>query len=639
MPQYRRYLDFSGGLNDTVSELKRALNEGPEFLNVNLDRDGAVSKRLGSQKLTATQIGATLEGGAIFYFQPAGGTAVLVVVAGAKIVKYNGATWDTLYSTLTPNRIALLVPFKNLLYIANAIDNPLVYAPSVGGTNVFRPGQPAPATHPTFNANIAGAMTAGDILVRVRYVSPIDDSFVGEPDSEDGTTFTVSGTGGVRINIPVPPAPSAGSFRTAKRLIERTKVGGGVFFIDGYVNDATTTTYDIVQSDTALEGNDIAPDLGSRLVPSHLWPFCVSRNRIVGWNAAERRVEWSTIDEFGILPEAFREEDFQYLDITDGEDEPVACLPFADHVVFYCGRSLHRVFIDEGGQSAAFRLEGFQVGFPSPRGVIEIPGGHLAWSFKGPFLYDGDSFIPIGERIENFVKSLEASHLGDVYAVHRYDRRQIKFVLTGPGSSKGNIAALYHYRRASLNPEGFPVNHAWAIHDGFEAKSGTIGRDTSTKRDVEYSVDYNGFVRVEDIGNREDFQGDGRINGAFTTAWFDCDNPFFVKQFFDGWAVIQSEAAGNITVAWETEFQEGIGGSDLLNASEAVARFDTAVFDSSTFAGGQNRVIHFFIAQDGVVPEARYIRFRFSNSNADEPFTVLGVMVSYEPIRDRSERV
>lgn len=627
---YKAFLDFSGGVNDTFSDLRLERNEGPTFRNVNLDRDGAVSKRRGSQKLTALQIGAGAEGGGITYFKPTGGTAEIVVVAGTKIVRYTGV-WDVLYSTLTNNLIALLVAFKNLLYFNNGTDNPLVYVPFATGSKVWRPGQPAPATPVTLNSNIAGAMTVGDILVRVRYVGFVDDSFVGEPTPEFGTLLTVTASGGIRINVPV----YAGTdHRVAKRLIERTKVGGGTFFIDGYVANNTTTTYDIVQSDAALEGNFEAPDLGSRGLPPKLFPFCLAGNRIVGWNATNRRVEWSTIDEFGIQPEAFHEDDYQYLDITDGEDEPVACLRFADSVIFYCGRSMHRVYIDDGGQSSAFRLDTWEIGVPSARGAIEVPGGHLVWTFKGPFFFDGNALNPIGERIENFNLGLEAPALRSAFVVHRFDRRQVKFVVPSLGASHLDTAAIYHYRLSRGN--GI-VGQAWTFHDGFEAKSGAMGRDATTKRDVEYSVDYDGYVRIEDVTDNEDFQANGTIAAEFVTKWLDCDDPFFVKEFRHLWVVIQSEQAGNITVSWESEFGSGDAGTEVLDVGAAADVFDAAKFDVGRFAGGTNKVVHAWLAQDGVTLTGRHVRFRFSNSNAGEPFTILGFLVDYQPVRDRSD--
>jgi hypothetical protein len=627
---YKAFLDFSGGVNDTFSDLRLAQNEGPTFRNVNLDRDGAVSKRKGSQKLIVTQIGAGDEAGGMIYFQPTGGTAELVGVFGDAIVRFTGA-WDTLYTGLTNNKIALLVPFKNLLYINNGVDDPLVYVPFASpDPKVWRPGQPTPAGV-GFNSDIAGAMTTGDILVRIRFVGPVDDSFVGEPAPETGQLMTVSASGGIRVNLDVYIGTD---HRVEKRLIERTKVGGGAFYIDGYVNDNVTTTYDIVQPDSALEGNFQAPDLGSRGIPPKLFPFCLSGNRIVGWNAATRRVEWSNIDEFGLLPEAFHEDAYQYLDITDGEDEPVACVRFADQVVFYCGRSVHRVFIDDGGQSSSFRLDNWEVGIPSPRSAIEVPGGHIVWTYKGPYFFDGNVLDPIGGRIEELAASLEKPSLNQLYAVHRYDRRQIKFVLPTQGSSHLNMAAVYHYH---LERGSGHVGGAWTTHDGFEAKSGCMGRDASTKVDREFSGDYNGYVRIEDVGDVEDFVGTGKIEGSFTTRWLDMDDPFFVKEFRHIWVIIEAGNAGNITLQWESEFGDGDSGLAILTAATAASLFDSAIFDVSTFAGGQNKVVHTWLAQDGRPLIGRHVRFTLSNTNANEPFTILGFLVEYERVRDRSD--
>lgn len=635
--QYSIYFDFSGGRNDTFSELKIGDNEGPDFHNVNLDRDGAVSRRRGAAKLHATGFGAGNEVGMLFQFRPSAGTAELLAAAGTLLAKYDGATpWVTLKSALTNNQVMLPAPFRNLLYLQNNADNPLVYYPAYAGSpKVWRAGTPMPASSPTFNANIAGSIaTTGAILVRVRYVSPIDDGFVGEPDTDFGTSFTVTGSGGVRINIPV---YGGSDHVVAKRVIERTIVGGSIFYIDGYVNDNVTTTYDITQSDAALLGGLLGPDPGTRGVMPKLWPFATYGNRIIGADPTDiGKVVYSEIDEFGILPEAFPEDNYIYLEVEDFSDAPVACAKLGEFMVFYCGKSIHFVHVDDGGNASRRRLGGYDVGIPSPRGIVELPNGHIVWTYRGPYFFNGSDFIPIGERIENYTASLLKSQVSGVYAVHKYDRRQVKFVL--PISEAENTeAAVYHYRRATLAPEGFPVQHAWTTYGGIRAKSGAIGRDESTKQEVEWSGDYEGDVWVEDFGLADGHDAGGLVEARFQTKWFDGGNPFIGKDWLDAWFIITGEGAAALTCDWETEFGEGPSGSRVLDASTAAAVFDAAIFDTDVFASSATRFLHTQIAADGVGAVGKFIRFKISNTSNDEGFTVLGVILKWRPKMDRTD--
>lgn len=630
------YKDFSGGLNDTFSDLNVGVNEGFKYRNVNLDRDGAVTKRRGAQKLTATKIVSGKAVMALYGHKPLAGTAEILAVCGTKLVKYDGASgWTDLYTTLTDSKLAIMRGFKNLLYLQNGTDNPLVYWQGYAGSpKVWRAGTPRPATAATKNSDIAGSMTAGNIYVRVRYVSAIDDVFVGEADVDAGTLMAVTASGGIRINIPV----YAGSdHNVAKRVIERTTVGGGIFYIDGYVNDNVATTYDITQSDAALLADDIGPDPGARNVMPILFPWTLYGQRVIGYDPSDfGKVVWSEIDEFGILPEAFPAENYIYLDITDGRDVPIACAILGDFAIFYCGRSVHMVHVDESGQGYKRRLSTHELGILGANAVQELPSGHLLATFKGPYLFNGGEPLHIGERVETLFKDgVEMSASSAAYWIHRYDRKQVKLVLPGAGAVQNNLASIYHYRRASLNPVGFPVGHAWTTHDGFTASCGAVIRDDSTKQDQEYSGDYDGTVWKEDIGTSDDHSPSGNIAAEFQTAWFDANDPFEVKYFTDCWVIVQGEAAGSMTVAWETDFGDGPGGAEVIDLAEGAALWDSAVWNTALWSGGSNKVVYFRLAGDGVSAMGRFIRFLFSNASSADQFAILGFVVAWQPERDR----
>lgn len=639
MPEYSIYKDLSGGLNDTISEVLMDPRELTLARNVNLDRDGAVAKRKGATKFTSTPYSAGAKCNMAYEFLPTGGSAVRLFVWDNKLVSWDGVSWTLLYTFPTAG-VVIPIPFSTLLFMTNGIDPMVVYNPLYSGTpKVWRAGLPAPASL-TKNSDIAGSMTAGTIYVRVRFVSPNGDNVFGEPfpTTADGLAVTVTASGGVRMNI---PTFGGTDYLVAKRIIERTKVGlTGTFYYDGQVADNTTTTYDITQSDAALEANEIMPDVGFRLPPpAKLLPAISYSKRLVGADVANLgRMVWSEIDEFGILPEAFPDVNYLDLDVEDSQDAPVAVAKFGESLMNYCGRSMHQLVIDEGGAGASRRLMGYELGIPSPRGVVELPNGNLVWTYRGPYLYAGDEMIPIGERIEAFVKSLSAPNLVEMFAIHRYDDRQVKWVLPSVDNLENDQAAVYHYRRQTLNPEGFPTNHAWTIHNGFRAKSGAIFRDSITKKDLEISGDYSGYAYTENIALADDHDANGNIDAQFSTIWLDCQAPHKVKQFLDLWIVVKREGSGQINVSWETSFGSGPGGSATLNPADGTtATFDSAVFDTATFASGINLVLYTQIAQDGVIPFGKYIRFTFGNSNANETFTIVGLVIGWDVLRDRED--
>lgn len=638
----------SGGLNTTSSEVNLREDEALEAIDVDLHVDGKVLKRKGAAKLNAVTVGAGRHGNGIVHFKPMLGTARYVAAFGDSLYEWSGTAWNLIYGPgLNPTAIVLFVPFRNLLYIQNGIDVPLVYAPHLAPPTVFRPGEPRPATAASFNANIAGAMTVGNIQVRVRFVSPISDIFVGEPDVDLGTTISVS-LGGVRINIPVYAGAPAPDYRVAKRVIERTKVGGAVFYQDGFVNDNTTTTYDITQADSVLELNPIGPLPGYRVPMPILFPFTSYNNRIVGFDPGDLGMAFfSEIDEFGILPEAFAPLEFNFhrLKIDDEFDRPMAMSAVGDYINVFTGRSIHVLSIDPQGNTFSRRLSGYDVGVPNARSVLEIPDGNIVFTYKGPYVFTRNRFTHIGERIEETLRQMPRNKLDQVYMLHLYDRRQIKIVLPGAtgSSAQNDCAFVYHYSRDSLRPEGFPTDHAWTIYRGFLAKSGMVTRDESTKQDVEFSLDYDGFAYREATGDTDAHRADGQINASFKTGWKDMDRPHAVKDFTELLVVTDIKSPGKLRVEWATDFGNGVMGNALLEsgAESAPALWDSAIWDQAVFEGGETVVLHAHLSQDGVGAVGRYLSLRFYQDAADRmnPWSIIGYLVKWQEIQERSDAV
>lgn len=643
---YKAFFDLSGGQNDTVSEVNVSTREGSRLRNINLERDGAASKRLGADQLNP---GAALTGeiGMIFQLrQEAGVTPKILVAAGQTIQEWvPPATFNSLLTGLTNNRVFLPGPYRSKCYLTNGTDDLLVYLPGAASSPyIFRPGAPAPSTPPAKTADIAGSMGTGNILVRVRYVGIEGSIYFGDPHPEDGVTIAVTASGGVTISVPTyPGGGSPADFRVVDRIVERTTVGGGIFIEDGRLGDNTTTSYDITQSDTALQANDVMPDVGLRETFPTLWPMTIYKNRVVGADPANLgRIVWSEIDEFGLLPSFKPDINEIILDVEDWGDAPAAVGRLGEYLVWYCGRSIHLLAIDAAGNGYTRKVNTHNLGFPSARGILEFPDGHLVWSYKGPYFFDGRQPIFVGERIEKTIREeINKAQLEDIYGVHRSaeQRRQACFVVPGLGSNYNDLKAKYHYRRATLNPEGFPTIHAWAFDDGFRAKSGAIVLEHNTNEEIEYSGDYNGFLYREDYTNRDDHDDNGLISGEYVTGWLDMDQPHMVKDFEDIWVFTTGELSNTLTLEWKTEFGRGPSGSATLDLADpsAVARFDTAIFDTDVFYLGEAKILHAKLGEHGVNAQGKFIQFRFLNNAADEPFTLVGFVVKSSARRDRNE--
>jgi hypothetical protein len=484
----------------------------------------------------------------------------------------------------------------------------------------------------------------------VRFVDKFGNNHFGEPDDDGKNQVISGGSGTAAIDVTVIPTgpefAGAGNpdYYIADRIMERTLVNGdpnGPFYFDGYIGDNSTTTYSFTQSDNDLLELELSPNTGRRLPMPKLWPLYFQNNRIIGADPTDLgKIVWSEIDEFGIIPGAFPAEHFLYLDVADWNDAPQAIAKLGEYLIVYCGRSVHLVYIDEGGAGYKRRIGGHRLGFPNPRCVAELPRGHIIWSYKGPYFFDGNNLIFIGEKIEASISAIPKGTLGEMYTVHRSQeqRRQIKFVFPESGS-ENNAAAKYHYRRASLSPEGFPTVHAWAFDNGFKAKSGAVILNTSNE-EVEYEGDYSGNLYQADTSDTNDHDTNGLIDARARTRWEDCDKPHLVKNFEEIWVFIRGEAPENISLAWDTEFEAGVSGSSTLEVAEDTqALFDVAKFDQAVFSLENAQILHAHLGQDGVTAEGKFIRLSFSNPGANAPFTIMGYVLTYSIDRTRNDSV
>ena len=637
--------DYSGGQNDTNSELKVRKDEAKSARNVDIRRDGAFSKRSGADQLNATPVSGEI--GLIHQFRPSASSTKLVVAHGTRVDEWNGAdTFTQIITGLTADQIFLVSPLRNILYLMNRLDNPMVYWPDApaGPPKIYRPGAPTPTGALTDGGDIAGDVGAGSFWARLRFVEVFDDTFFGEPHGTPIQLTSLAARGRKLSGIATGPQYSGNGnpdYYITKRVVERTLLGGdvgGPYYLDGYINDNTTTSYDFVDSDAQLLEKDLAPFDGARLPFPKLWPFIVDGDRVVGHDPSDPgSILWSEIDEFGIISSFNPESNQVYLKIEDIGDQPVAVSKLGKFIVWWCGRSIHIMAIDAGGNAYTERVTGHKLGFPSARCVIDdLPGGNIVWSFKGPHIFDGTSLIFIGEKIQETISLIPKTNLAGMFSVHRSQelRRQAKFVFPLSGAHN-NFAAKYHYRKAVLSQQADA--HSWTFDDAFEAKSGAIVLDVVTNEEIEYSGNYAGKVFREDFSSINDHDANSLIPASWETGWDDMDDARWVKQFEGLWIFLTGLPPKSIIVSWETEFGRGVSGTRVVDVEDVdVAKYDTDdLYDVARYAGAAGKIAYLDLANDGAVPYGRFLKLLFQNDAQGQDFTIMGHLVKWSPDSDR----
>lgn len=140
-------------------------------------------------------------------------------------------------------------------FIEGMIEATLTYSAFFNGA-VQLTGTP---TAPTAAAASGGAVSTGTHTWKVTYGNGYGETLAGTASNQ----LTIAG-GTQTVNLTAVPTGPAG---TTKRGIYRTKTGDtGSYFLVGYINDNTTTTFQDILADAALGGTSgtlIAPTVNT----------------------------------------------------------------------------------------------------------------------------------------------------------------------------------------------------------------------------------------------------------------------------------------------------------------------------------------------------------------------------------------
>lgn len=239
---------------------------------------------------------------------------------------------------------------------------------------------------------------------------------------------------------------------------------------------------------------------------------------------------------------------------------------------------------------------------------IDIPGigsGLIYWGIDNKIrFFDGNQSVDIADHIQPTLDGINRSRAKHIQAVNYPELNQVWFSVSYGSSTTQDKVIIYDYH-----------NKAFLVHDNIDANALGILEDSSENK-LLCTGGYAGLVYKQNTGNNDDSND---FNSYYWTAWLDLGDPTLAKKF--RWLDLYIAELGdyNLTLGYNFDFNTGVKKSAAIRLSAAGAVFGTAVFGTDAFSG--QTVLIKRIPTYGTNRE-RYIRYKFENNNADQPFTI-----------------
>lgn len=296
-------------------------------------------------------------------------------------------------------------------------------------------------------------------------------------------------------------------------------------------------------------------------------------------------------------------------------------------LLIFSQRGIHRL---QGWGKGSFLLEEVSAtnGLRASNSLIE---GTLGKYRKGVYFRDVDGYYWTDGQIGNVVRVSEKllteidegfnlSLANNDAAFVDKKRNLVGWgVSLGSGLTNSRVYAL-DYINAAKNQQDGGLAEGW-FPFGINLRAAGVVRESISEDRVLFS-DHQGLVYK--LNNGDTFDG-ADYEGYRTTAWI---KPRSYLDNFFRYIIVYCKATGdhNLDISWGINFQDDFSDVETINLSGTTDLLGSS-FVLGTSLLGSVGVIYKQIDIDVV---AKSIRFKFSTSNKNEPFTILGFSVGIE---------
>ena len=324
-----------------------------------------------------------------------------------------------------------------------------------------------------------------------------------------------------------------------------------------------------------------------------------------------------------------------YCGYQDG-DPPIGMISFMDTFLYVFKRqAIWRIIGSTGNSSSANVFTPERVasltGSVSQFSIVPVGSDVFFFDIEGvKSLADteraaGIEYPNLTFKIQDDINNLNQSKFSQFYAANHKQKSQYWLCVANAGQANNNRVIVLDYALRTPGPMGilFP---AVTIFDHPMSAIALI--EETTGADQLYGGDVSGFLWKLDT---DDADGTADYSKWFKTKAFDLGDPARYKNFKYLFARVKQEGSYNLSINWSMDLDNTGGGAYTMSlALLAGAVFDTAVFDTATFDSGVPAKKRILLPAYGRA-NGQNIAFQFINSNKNQPFEIIELVLTAEP--------
>lgn len=284
----------------------------------------------------------------------------------------------------------------------------------------------------------------------------------------------------------------------------------------------------------------------------------------------------------------------------------------SDRMVIFKERSIYNMFFT-GDADIPFTLPGggksnSSVGCIAPNSIQEVQNGIVFFSYDGFYFYDGINSYKISDKVTSTIDNFIKTNFQYMVSLNQQSKNRYMATFRSTDSTESDTVLVWDY-----------VNNAWSVYKGMAPYSMGIFYINGVQ-EVPYFGDYDGFIYRMDYGTNDHPLGvETAIDSYYYTNW-KYFGDLVHKKGVPYLLVYYQTGSTTLTVAYSYDFESADVYSNTISLSYGASVYDTALWDTATYAGSGGGVKRIDLTGRG-----RVIRIKFANAQKGETFQIDGI--------------
>lgn len=327
-------------------------------------------------------------------------------------------------------------------------------------------------------------------------------------------------------------------------------------------------------------------------------------NCVVGGVTHKSRLCWSNIGDTNTWGSA------NFIDIARNDGQEIQrVITLGDRFVVFKTRSIYIVgFTGDNNIPFIVQKSASAVGCIAPFSVQELENGLVFLSHDGLYYFDGNNSYKISDRIQTTIDGFNQTRLSNARSMVKGKKNQYFCSFSSSSSNTNDRVLVWDF---SLN--------AWSVYKGMACSSMSKVFVNGIEERI-YFGDYSGFVYRADVGS-DDYPLNTRtaISAYYYTNWKNFED--LVNQKGIGSVVIYHQITNAVlTFSYSYDFENADTYSQTLSLATSGSVYGVGLYGTATYAGTGG-----YQQRRDLAGRGRVVRFKFSNSNLGETFSVDGI--------------